>query len=129
MKNKSSAGDAVLSIPEDTSLYFLSGMPCPTRVFAFTPGTLAPGKMTQELLAGIDRQRVRYLLWSNRTFPDYGAPIFGTDYDRVLGSYLTSHYHPVGPLVPHSDLSWQAAFTLWERNSAKPAHDLPLIRP
>jgi hypothetical protein len=116
MSEHASRGELVLSVPEDTSLYFLSGVPCPTRVFAFTPGILAPGKMTDEVIAAMDRQNIRYLLWSNRTFPDYGVPNFGTDFDRPLGDYLTSHYHRIGPLVPHSDLSWQVSFTLWERN-------------
>ena len=58
---------------------------------------------------------MRYLLWSNRSFPDYGAPQFGTDFDQALGRYLTSHYRRVGPLVPDSDLDWQLRFTLWER--------------
>jgi hypothetical protein len=41
-EGKSSAGETVLSIPEDTSLYYLSGTICPTRLFSFTlgrPGT------------------------------------------------------------------------------------------
>jgi hypothetical protein len=28
---------------------------------------------------------------------------------------LTSHYRLVGPLVPHSDLSWHVSFTVWVR--------------
>jgi hypothetical protein len=71
--------------------------------------------MTEEVIRDLERKPVRYLLWSNRTFPDYGAPIFGTDFDRVLGQYLTSHYRLVGPLVAHSDLSWHVSFTVWER--------------
>jgi hypothetical protein len=116
MREHASRGELVLSIPEDTGLYFLSGVPCPTRVFAFTPGILVPGKMTEDVIASVSRQNVRYLLWSNRTFPDYGAPYFGIDFDRVFGDYLSSHYHRLRPLVPHSDLSWQVRFTLWERN-------------
>jgi hypothetical protein len=116
MSEHAARGEFALSVPEDTSLYFLAGVPCPTRVFAFTPGVLAPGKMTQEVIGAIERQNVRYLLWSNRTFSDYGAPNFGTDFDQALGAYLTSHYHRVGPLVPHSDIGWQVSFALWERN-------------
>lgn len=111
-----SRGEAVLSVPEDTSLYFLAGVQCPTRVFPFTPGVIAPGKMSEEVISEIDGHNVRYLLWSNRTFPDYGAPNFGADFDQPIGAYLTSHYHRVGPLVPHSDIGWQVSFTLWERN-------------
>lgn len=81
MKEKNAQGEAVLSVPEDTSLYFLSGTHCPTRVFAFTPGLVAPGKMTDELISEIGRKPVRYLIWSNRIFPEYGVPRFGVDFD------------------------------------------------
>src|SRR5258708_37899921 len=64
MKEKASLGKSVLSVPEDTSLYFLSGTYCPTRVFSFTPGVVAPGKMTDDMIREIDRKPVRYLLWS-----------------------------------------------------------------
>jgi hypothetical protein len=126
MQTAASQGDSVLSVPEDTSLYFLSGTESPTRLFFFTPGMLAPGKMTTEVIQEIERKPVRYLLWSNRTFPDYGAPHFGTDFDQTLGSYLTSHYRRVGLLAPDSDLDWQLQFTLWERK-AEPASPKPAI--
>ncbi len=44
MRLKSARGEYVLSVPENTSLYFFSGTLCPTRVFAFTPGMIVPGK-------------------------------------------------------------------------------------
>jgi hypothetical protein len=127
MKKESAQGRAVLSVPEDTSLYFLSGTQCPTRLFFFAPGILAPGKMTSEVIRQIEQKSVRYLLWSNRSFPDYGAPRFGTDFDQVLGSYLTSHYRRVAPLVADSDLDWQLRFTLWERKPA--SHPQPSPHP
>ena len=115
MKKEAAQGRAVLSVPEDTSLYFLSGTECPTRLFLFAPGLLVPGRMTDEVIREIESKPVQYLLWSNRTFSDYGAPTFGTDFDRPLGDYLRAHYRRVGPLVPESDLDWQTRFTLWER--------------
>ena len=116
MKEKASMGESVLSVPEDTSLYFLAETHCPTRLYAFDPGVLAPGKMTDETIQQIERQPVRYLLWSNRTYAEYGAPIFGVSSDRTLGDYLKSHYRPVGPLLPASPGShpeWTAV--MWER--------------
>ena len=115
MKEKAARGEMVLSVPEDTSLYFLSGTHCPTRVFQLSPGIIPPGKMTEETIQQIDRQPVKYLIWSNRTYPDYGAPVFGKDYDQEIGNYLTSHYQQVGLLVPDSYLDWETMFTLWER--------------
>jgi hypothetical protein len=116
MQEKAVLGEYVLSVPEDTSLYFLSGTPSPTRVFAFTPGTVAPGKMTNELIQEIDRKPVRYLLWSNRTFVEYGVPIFGVDFDQTLGDYLKSHYRRVGPLIPPTNQGWEMTMIVWERN-------------
>ena len=85
MKQAASRGEYVLSIPEDTSLYFLSGVDCPTRVFAFTPGLVSPGKMTDELIQEMEHKPVRYLLWSNRTFSEYGVAGFGIDFDKPFG--------------------------------------------
>jgi len=113
MKEKAAAGESVLSIPEDTSLYFLSGTLCPTRVYQFTPGVLVPGRMTEEVINEIERKRVRYLLWSNRSFTEYGVPTFGRDYETAFAGYLTSHYRPVGPLVANTDPGWAAV--VWER--------------
>jgi hypothetical protein len=112
MKEEAAKGESALSVPEDTSLYFLSATHCPTRVFAFTPGILAPGKMTDQLIQEIERGPTRYLIWSNREFPEYGVPKFGIDYDRALGDYLRTHYRPVRPL-PNNGPGWNAV--IWER--------------
>ena len=124
MKDRAAHGEATLSIPEDVSLYFLSATDCPTRVYAFSPGMIAPGKMTSDFEQEIERKNVRYLLWSNRTYPDYGTPVFGEDFNQDLGDYLKSHYRRVRPMVPDSDLDWQTKFVLWERVEAAEARPL-----
>jgi hypothetical protein len=115
MKEKAALGQSVLSVPEDTSLYFFSGTVCPNRVYLFIPGAVAPGKMTEEAIREIEQKPVDYLLWSNRKFPEYGAAEFGKDFNREIGQYLESHYRPVGPLIPnHGDpKDWTAV--VWER--------------
>jgi hypothetical protein len=115
MKEKASLGQSVLSVPEDTSLYFLSGTYCPTRVMIFIPGVLAPGKMTNETIQQIERQPVRYLLWSNRTFSEYGMPVFGKDFNQELADYLKSHYRRVGPLIPLTGSYYEWTAVVWER--------------
>lgn len=117
IKEKGKLGETFLSVPEDTSLYFLSGTQCPVRVFAFTPGIVVPGKMTDDVIRELDMAAPRYLLWSNRSFPEYGVPIFGRDFDRRLGDYLKANYQKVGPLTATNDVrEWQ--ITVWERNTA-----------
>jgi hypothetical protein len=115
MKEKNALGEAVLSIPEDTSLYFFSEVDCPTRVYAFTPGMLAPGKMTDDLVQQIERRPVRYLIWSNRLFPEYNVLRFGVDFDQTFGNYLFSHYRRVAPVTPASPHYWEWSAYIWER--------------
>ncbi|HXZ19562.1 MAG TPA: hypothetical protein VEG63_06415, partial [Candidatus Acidoferrales bacterium] len=115
MQEKAAEGEAVLSVPEDTSLYFLAGTECPTRVFVFTPGVLAPGKMVDEVIRQIDEKRVRYLIWSNRTYPEYQALEFGVDYDRRFGDYLKSHYRAIGRVLPVAPSIWEWTAIKWER--------------
>ena len=116
MKESARKGEYVLSVPEDVSLYFLSEADCPTRLYYFQPGVISPGKITEEVMQQLREKNVRYLLWSNRDYSDYGAPKFGTDYAQDLGDYFRSHYHKVGLIAPDSFLDWQTMFTLWEKN-------------
>jgi hypothetical protein len=117
IKEKQALGESVLSVPEDTSLYFLSGTYCPVRVYQFTPGVVVPGKMTEELIGGLERNPPRYLLWSNRTFFEYGVPRFGVDFDRPLGNYFLSRYRQVRFLLPEDVEVYDWNASIWERKS------------
>lgn len=111
MRQQAAAGRHVSSIPEDTSLYFLSETHSPTRMYSFTPGVIAPGKMTQDTIREFEAKRVHYLVWSNRTFPEFGTPVFGLDYNRELGDYLRMHYRRSFRLTRRP--GWTA--DVWER--------------
>jgi hypothetical protein len=111
MQTAAKRGEYTLSVPEDVSLYFFSGTHSPVRFYALTPGLIAPGPMLDEVIGQIDRTHVRYLIWSNRRFPEYKTPEFGKDFYQPLGDYLLSHFRPIASL-PHSD-AWDA--TIWER--------------
>jgi hypothetical protein len=112
MQAAAKEGKYALSVPEDTSLYFLSGTHCPGRVYLFTPGVTAPGKPMDLLINDIAKSRPQYLIWAKRPFPEYGVPEFGRDFDRELGDYFRSHFGPVASL-PNK---WWSA-TIWERTS------------
>jgi hypothetical protein len=115
IKEKNAKGEAVLSVPEDVSLYFLSGTHCPTRILQFTPGVLVPGKMTEETVRQIEQKPVRYLIWSNRLFPEYGVLRFGTDFDQMMGGYLASHYRRAEVLAPNYVRLGEWNAYVWER--------------
>lgn len=116
IKERASAGESVLSVPEDTSLYFLTNVPCPIRLYSFTPGVLAPGKMTEDTIRELESKHIRYLLWSNRIFPEFGTPVFGKDFDQPVGEYLKTHYRPLRRLMPYTPgVVWHWSAVIWER--------------
>jgi hypothetical protein len=112
MKSAANEGKYVLSVPEDVSLYFLSGTHCPTRVYMFTPGLTPPGKPMDTLIEDIEKSHTEYLIWSNRTFLEYGTLEFGVDFDRPLGHYFRSHFRPVTSI---SKSGWEA--TIWQHQT------------
>jgi hypothetical protein len=119
LQEKKERGEAVLILPEDTTLYFLSDTHTPTRVYPFTPGVVAPGRMTEELFREIEEKNVKYLLWSNRTFVEYGVPNFGRDFNQELAQYLAARFQRKGPLVPGGEKHWGLTFVVWERTGAE----------
>ena len=119
LQEKKERGEAVLILPEDTTLYFLSDTHTPTRVYPFTPGVVAPGKMTEELFREIEEKNVKYLLWSNRTFGEYGVSNFGRDFNQELVHYLAARFERKGPLVPGGEKHWGLTFVVWERTGAE----------
>jgi len=114
MESAAEHGKTVLALPEEMGLYFFSGTECPTRVYQFAPGVVAPGKMMDDVIREIETKRVDYLLWSTRDFSVYGVRTFGVDYDQKLATYLRSHYHQTGYVSPIQD-TWKAA--VWQRNA------------
>ena len=114
MRQADATGEAVMSIPEDTALYFFSGVLCPIRVCIFTPGLVAPGHMMHDVIGEMEQLKVRYVIWSNRKFYEYGVPEFGVDFDRPLGEYIRENYRPVREFGSSKQPdAWHA--TLWER--------------
>jgi hypothetical protein len=107
------ADASFLSVPEDMSLYFFANIECPTRVYQFGPGIIAPGKMTGEFIQEIERKKVEYLIWSNRTFEEYGTPNYGVDFDQAEARYFKESYRPIRTIGGESSGDWKAV--IWQR--------------
>ena len=117
MRDARAAGHAVMSVPEDTALYFFSGVLCPIRVCIFHPGVVAPGHMMNQVIGEMKQAQVQYIIWSNRKFYEYGVPEFGVDFDMPLGEYIRTNYRAVRELGSNEmPDAWHA--TLWERKRA-----------
>ena len=110
-KDAQGRGDLVSFVPEDTAFYFLTGHEIPTRFYQFTPGQILKRKISEELFRQLER--VRWVVWSNRRFPEYGEAEFGVDFDQDAGDYIKSHYRIVRKIPATQADGWGAA--IWER--------------
>ena len=96
MRQEAAKGEAVLSLPEDVSLYFFAGVEAPTRWYVLTPGALPPGEYTRSYLRELERSRPSLILLSNRSAREYGVPWFGEDYNPEVLDWIKRHYQAAG---------------------------------
>jgi hypothetical protein len=82
----------VVVLPEDTSLYFLSGTSAPSRWYLVLPQVLAPGQPTVDYIEELERADPRYILVSDRATPEFGLPVFGVDYGQPILAWIKEHY-------------------------------------
>ena len=90
MRQAKQAGEVVMSIPEDTALYFFRGRAIADSGIILYTGYTVTGAMTAKTIAEMEVVPVRYVIWSNRQFPEYGVPIFGVDFDVPFAEYIRS---------------------------------------
>ena len=81
-----------VTMPEDVSLYYFSSTIAPSRWYSLAPGILPPGELTLSYLQELDRIKVKYVILSNRSTPEFGVPIFGEDYNQTVYQWLEQNY-------------------------------------
>lgn len=96
------------SLPEDMALYFLTGTRAPSRNYVLTPGVLTPGPITDRYVEDLRRAGVTDIVWSNRSFEEYGVPEFGVDFDPAVGEYLRAGYQRSRALARGGTGAWTA---------------------
>jgi hypothetical protein len=103
MRHAKALGHNTISMPEDVSLYFLSGVNCPLRMYMIPPFLLDPGQPTTEYLSDFDSQKIDYVLLSNRKATEYGLSFFGEDYNQRIMQHVNLHFVPVGTIGDYDD--------------------------
>jgi hypothetical protein len=83
-------GDAVLALPADGGMPFLSGRRPALYEVMFLPGLLDTRADESAAIARLKREHVRYAVVSARDTSAFDTGAFGTGYDRLLGDYLRS---------------------------------------
>ena len=88
---RTAPGDAVAVLPEGTSLDFLTDRRNPLREEIVTPGLLDEGGESRAI-ARLRETDTKLVFVANRPTPEFGAPVFGRDYDRELMDWIDANY-------------------------------------
>ena len=92
-------GDPIAVLPEGTSLTFFSGRRNPLQEEIVTPGYLdAAGEV--RAIRQIDAAKTQLVLIVDRPTREFGAAVFGRDYNRRLMAWIASTYTPCGIFGP-----------------------------
>jgi hypothetical protein len=120
MKTHTRNGKDILVIPDPPSFYVYAGMQSPTRWYSLVPGVVDP-EHEQEFIRQAVANNVRYVLLSNRAFPECGVGSFGVDYNKAIYQWITTNYRKVdkfGPLRIGFPDSY--VLTVYERKDIAP---------
>jgi Dolichyl-phosphate-mannose-protein mannosyltransferase len=88
-------GEAVLAVPADSGLNFMTDRPAPLYDAMFLPGLLDSHQDEREAIARLEAENVRYAVVDNRRFVDYRFERFGSDYNRVFAAWIHRNGAPV----------------------------------
>lgn len=110
-----------VTMPEDVSLYFFSSILAPSRWHTLAPGILPPGELTSSYLQELDRIKVKYVILSNRSTPEYGVPIFGDDYNQAVYQWLEQNYKVIDKVGDFERVAYPSHWgaLVYERNADK----------
>jgi 4-amino-4-deoxy-L-arabinose transferase-like glycosyltransferase len=86
--------DYLVSLPQGTIVNFLAERRNPLREESLVPGVLTAERET-EAIRRLAEYQVPLILIGNLLTPEYGAKVFGVDYDQALVRWIETHYDPI----------------------------------
>lgn len=90
LRSHTSPGEPILALPADGGTYFFTNRPLPLYDVAALPGLLDSRSDEQAAITRLKTAHVRYAVISDRDTTAFETGHFGTGYNRILGSYITS---------------------------------------
>jgi hypothetical protein len=90
LRRNTAPGEPILALPADGGLYFFANRPPALYDMAALPGLLDTVADERAAIARLQREHVRYAVVSARDTAAFETGAFGTGYNRVLGSYISS---------------------------------------
>jgi hypothetical protein len=108
-------GDAVLVAPQLQALEVLSGRRSALRELSLLPGALPDAAAERLAIAQLDAAHVRVAVLDRRALKEYGNGAFGSTFDRVLHSWVTTRFHRVATVGGSGERPLQ--LDIWERDT------------
>jgi hypothetical protein len=87
-------GEAVLAVPADSGLNFMTNRPAPLYDAMFLPGLLDSRRDEREAITRLEAENVRYVVIDKRRFVGYRYEYFGRDYNRMLAAWIRRNGAP-----------------------------------
>lgn len=116
LDQKKAEGKRVLILPEETSLYFFTGLTAPSRWYMVHPGLLDNPSREQLYIRQVEDFGVDYVMLSNRTNREYGFPFFGLDYNHEVYEWIQTHFELIGECGRFSRTNpWELGFLIYQR--------------
>jgi hypothetical protein len=108
-------GDAVLVAPQLQALEVLSGRRSALPQLSLLPGALADAAAERQAIARLDAAGVRVAVLDRRALREYGNGAFGSTFDRVLHTWVTTHFQRVATVSGSGERPLQ--LDIWERRT------------
>jgi hypothetical protein len=116
---RSKPGEPILALPSDGGIYFMADRPPATYEVMFLPGLLDTKADERRTIRRLESEDVRLTALSARDFSAFGFRSFGTDYDRLLGTYIEQGSRRLASFgdvdKPVAGSYPSAAYTIYER--------------
>jgi hypothetical protein len=108
-------GDAVLVAPQLQALEVLSGRRSALRQLSLLPGALPDARAERRAIAQLDAAHVRVVVLDRRALKEYGNGAFGSTFDRVLHTWVTTRFHRVATVGGSGARPLE--LDIWERHT------------
>jgi len=84
--------EAILLVPQLTTLYVLAERESPLPRIDLLPGALPDADAQRAVIGRLEEAGVRLIVTDGHAFGEYGHTSFGDSFDRVLATWIRNHY-------------------------------------
>lgn len=107
--------ETLVVFPEGLPVNFLAGRANPLAYNTFTPIDLVTKGVSEEIIQGLESQRVDYIAINQRELSEFGCRAFGIDYAQPLWGYIKNNYTLIKRFGPFPYTTDEFGIALFKR--------------